>query len=247
MLSLPICRWLNIGQASFRCQRKDKFGFSMQAICDHKLRFYWAEVKWPGSASDFMAFVTSLLCMFLERNDVTKLLRDDMTLVGNNAYVKQIYMAVPLRGNQSGWGEGYNFSLSQIRITIERAFGVFVHRWAILRAPLTIPILKVPALVPCLIRLHNFCIDAKEMDIASTHDDDFSYLFDTVAFSNRQSNRRDSAVPLDSLDRPSDLLNCGRHFVDAEQFRTDRSLSNDTPMDRMLTRCEEMDIRRSIY
>jgi hypothetical protein len=85
-------------------------------------------------------------------NGVTKLLANGMTLVGDNVYVKKMYMAIPLRGQQSGWKDGYNFSISQIRITIERAFGVFVHRWSILRAPLTIPILKVPALVETLVR-----------------------------------------------------------------------------------------------
>jgi hypothetical protein len=136
----------------------------MQAICNHNLKFHWVNVKWPGSASDYKAWVTSGLCNLIENNPAKKLLAEGMTLVGDNAYVKRKYMAISLRGHQTGWKDGYNFSVSQIRITIERAFGVFVHRWAILRAPLSIPILKAPALVECLVRLHYFCIDCEELD-----------------------------------------------------------------------------------
>jgi hypothetical protein len=72
-------------------------------------------------------------------------LEDDMgmlikggTLVGDCAYVKKLFMATPLKGNLGGYEDGYNFCLSQLRITIKRAFGVLVHRWAILRAPLIV-------------------------------------------------------------------------------------------------------------
>jgi hypothetical protein len=52
-----------------------------------------------------------------------------------------------------------NFYLSQVRITIERTFGILVHRFGILRRPMSMSICKVPALVTCLMRLHNFYID----------------------------------------------------------------------------------------
>ena len=68
------------------------------------------------------------LCYLLENNAVTKLIIDGYTFVGDNAYVKKMYMATPLKGMRSGYEDGYNFYLSQLRITIERAFGVFVHR-----------------------------------------------------------------------------------------------------------------------
>jgi hypothetical protein len=250
MPPLSMCRFLNIGQSNFRCHRKDKFGFNMQAICDHNLKFYWVEVWWPGATSDYMAWATSWLCHALENNGVTKLLANGMTLVGDNAYVKKMYMAIPLRGQQSGWKDGYNFSISQIRITIERAFGVFVHRWSILRAPLTIPILKVPALVETLVRLHNFCIDESEMNDESMQDEDFTNVYQTVMLSRRLNQSSNSSiVQLDFLDRPSDLLmNCSNHFADAESFRLERSIREvETPMDRMLAMAERNDVRRNLY
>jgi hypothetical protein len=88
MPPLSVCWFLNVGQANFRCHRKDKFGFNMQAICDHNLKFYWVNVKWPGATSDCMAWMTSGLCNLPENTPTTKLLAAGMTLVGDNAYVK---------------------------------------------------------------------------------------------------------------------------------------------------------------
>ena len=156
-------------------------------------------------------------------------------------------MAIPLRGNHTGWKDGYNFSISQIRITIERAFGVFVHRWAILHAPLTVPIMKVPALVECLVRLHNFCIDYEELDIVTVSDKDFTHLHRTVELSNELYQVRDNVQQLDALDRPSELLNCSNHFIDAESYRYDRSIVGDTPMDVMLAIARDNDVRRTVY
>ena len=115
----------------------------MQAICDDKLRFVWVDINWPGCSSDFIAWCTSALCQKLENNPVTKTIIDGMTLVGDNAYVKTRHMAVPMKGVTDGYDDAYNFYLSQLRITIERTFGVFVHQWSILRAPLCFPITKI--------------------------------------------------------------------------------------------------------
>ena len=84
-------------------------------------------------------------------------------------------MSVPLKGIVGQYDDAYNFYCSQLRITIERAFGVLVHRWEILRRPLTCPLSKVGSLVMCLCRLHNFCIDAKDEDILQTSDNDATY------------------------------------------------------------------------
>ena len=151
MPPLHVCKYLSCGQTNFRCHRKDKFGLNMQAICDDELRFTWAEIKWPGASSDYLAWMTSWLCKMLEDNIVTKTIIDGFCIIGDNAYVKKKYMTVPLKGSPCGHEDGYNFYLSQLHITIERAFGVLVHRWLILRAPLVIPLQKVPALVESLL------------------------------------------------------------------------------------------------
>ena len=108
---------------------------NLQAICDHRLRFLWLDIRWPGSTSDYMAWVTSDLCHELETTD---LLLPGKCIVGDNAYIKR-YMSVPLKGIVGEYDDAYNFYVSQLRITIEQTFGELVHRWAILRRPLTCP------------------------------------------------------------------------------------------------------------
>ena len=53
-------------------------------------------------------------------------------------------MSVPLKGIVSEYDDAYNFYVSQLRITIERAFGVLVHMWAILRRAMNCPLKKLP-------------------------------------------------------------------------------------------------------
>ena len=58
----------------------------------------------------------------------------------------------------------------QLRINIERAFGVYVHRWAILRAPLVILSGKVGPLVMCICHLRNDCNDEQQIKIEEIED-----------------------------------------------------------------------------
>ena len=60
---------------------------NMQAICDDLLRFRWIDINWPGSSSDYMAWVTSSLYADLEDNEITRILAKGMTLLGDNAYI----------------------------------------------------------------------------------------------------------------------------------------------------------------
>ena len=99
----------------------------MQAICDHKLRFRWVDINWPGSCSDYMAWVTSSLHHALINNKETKIIIDGMTFVGDNAYIKKQFMAVPFKGKVSGYEDTYNFFHSALCITIECTFGILVH------------------------------------------------------------------------------------------------------------------------
>ena len=133
----------------------------MQAICDDELRFLFIDLCWPGATADYMAWVTSCLCLEIEvgLTSLNPKIKKGLTLVGDNAYVKTEYVAVPIKGAKTEVEDAYNFYQSQLRITIERAFGVLVHRWSILRGPLTIPLFKVVPVVQCLCKLHNYYIN----------------------------------------------------------------------------------------
>jgi hypothetical protein len=58
-----------------------------------------------------------------------------LALFGDNAYVNVDTMVTPYRNVRRGAKDDYNHFHS--RISIERAFGMLVHRWAILRSPLS--------------------------------------------------------------------------------------------------------------
>jgi hypothetical protein len=93
-------------------------------------------------------------------NEDSDVVLEGHSIIGDNAFVENMAMSTPIPGyNISEVEDAYNFYLSQLRITIERVFGILVHRWNIMRRPLTMSALKVPALVTCLMKLHNFCID----------------------------------------------------------------------------------------
>ena len=64
------------------------------------------------------------------------MLADDLCLFGDNAYLNSSFMATPYVNTSSGDRDAYNFYFSQLRIRIECAFGMFVHRWALLRSPM---------------------------------------------------------------------------------------------------------------
>ena len=102
------CEKAKCGEKHFLCSRKDKFGLNLQAICDDKLRFTWVDIRWPGSTSDYMAWMTSDLCGRLEDDD--GLLLEGKFIVRDNAYVKKRYMSVPHKGIVSQYDDAYNFT-----------------------------------------------------------------------------------------------------------------------------------------
>ena len=166
------CDKLKIGERMFHCYRKDKFGFLLMAGCDHDTKFRWADIRHPARTSDYLAWVSSNLGRELETDD-SDLILPDHSIAGDNAFVENMTMSTPIPGySVTDIEDAYNFYLSQLRITIERAFGILVHRWGILRRPLSMSILKVPAIVTCLMRLHNLCIDYDSRHTTSPLRDD---------------------------------------------------------------------------
>jgi len=138
---------------------------NVQAVCDARGRFLDMSVVFPGSSSDCLAFEGSSLFQRLEAG----LLDAGLCLFGDNAYINDVFMATPFSGVSGGTKDSYNFYHSQLRIRIECAFGMLVHRWSILRRaiPNNISIKKTVALTIAAAKLHNFCIDEKDMDVAA--------------------------------------------------------------------------------
>ena len=237
-------------EASFKCSRKDKFGLNMQAICDHKFRIRWIDLTWPGNSSDYMAWVTSDFYHDLNTNPWQHIL-PGMTILGDSAYIKSPFMSVPFKNFVTADKDAYNFYQSQLRITVEQTFGILVHRWAMLRGPLNVPLMAVPSLVMTLCRLHNFCIDIQDVinkdnrKDYKTDENDEIYLQHLVAISNSLKD-----IDMDTSDvvvvgdiGPAGLLDRGDHFNDCPHNRP-KIVAENYPMDTMLKPVENQGLLR---
>ena len=142
----------------FRSGHKKKIGLNCQALCDSSLRFLFVSVKSPGKTNDLKAYRMSKLY------DLIESLPEGYWCGGDNAYCNTEHLLVPFPGqNLSQRKDSFNYFLSQLRIRIENAFALLVRRWGILWRPLSVKLKNQPNLIMCLCKLHNFCIDEKEI------------------------------------------------------------------------------------
>ena len=83
-------------------------------------------------------------------------------LVGDAAYPSSNTLLTPIPTSPANMDfsadDSFNFYQSQLRITIERAFGVLVCRWGILWKPLRVKLASMPVVVRACLHLHNFCV-----------------------------------------------------------------------------------------
>ena len=200
------CKKVGVDSGKFYCGRKGKFGLKMQGVCDAWRHFTYISVQHPASASEYLAFVTSSLYQKLTEGTG---LPDSYCLYGDNAYVNETYMAVPFPNTSSGPKDAYNYYQSQVRINIECAFGVLTNRWHLLKSPLSanIPINRMNALVSCLCKIHNFCIDNGNATPPERYEHDVLTLMDFV-------NVNDGDGP-----HTIGLLGGGEHFADVPKER----------------------------
>eukprot|EP00808_Paulinella_micropora_P010168 g38690.t1 len=117
------------------------------------LRFRWADVRCAGSTHDQLAYTVSGL------DDMLKRLPLKHYLVGDNGYILHEYLLVPYKGKFirriDPYKDSFNFHLSQLRIHVERAFGMLTARWGILWKPITTSFAGTLAILTSCFRLHN--------------------------------------------------------------------------------------------
>ena len=203
---LTKCQKVCVDSGKFYCGIKGKYGLNMQAICNGHHRFTYVSVLHPASASDYLAFVTSSLYQQLTEGSG---LPEGYCLYGDNAYVSESYMAVPFPNISSGLRDAYNYYHSQVCINIECTFGVLTNQWHLLKSPLsaTISINWANALVSCLCKIHNFCIDNGNATSPECYEHDVLTLMDF-------GNVDDGNDPC-----PVGLLGGGEHFDDIPEVR----------------------------
>lgn len=144
-------------QRRFYNGNKKKHCLNMQAVCDANRRFLAVCCKHTGNTNDVDAFNTSNL------NTLNATLDFPYHWMGDAAYVGTETMMVPFSGVNLSVADPpkhwFNFWHSQLRITIECAFGMFVNRWGIFGKELRFSTKSVIRIVHACSRLHNYCID----------------------------------------------------------------------------------------
>ena len=216
--SKKVLKETKVGALKFFCGRKKKYGMNLQAICDSNRKFIDIEVRHPASTSDYLCFCT----LDILKNKLSKdgFLAPGLAIYGDNAYINTPFLVTPEKGVSTGPEDAYNFFQSQLRINIECAFGMLVHRWGCLRKalPVNLSIEKVTALILCLCTLHNFCIDERGIIIpASTAADNCSI---TTEGGMRVNNTGEKEFD-NSTNRVSELLDGGeiRHDIETRNER----------------------------
>ena len=150
-----------LGDGKFYCGRKKKYGLNCQVVSDANGRILDISITHGAATSDIIAFESSSLFARLEEGGV---LKEGLTLFGDNAYLNTNYMASPYP-NANGTRDAYNFYQSQVRIRVECCFGMLAMRWGILSMaiPQNTSMVKVIGMVNALAKLHNFCLNESNL------------------------------------------------------------------------------------
>ncbi|XP_042226263.1 putative nuclease HARBI1 [Homarus americanus] len=109
-----------------RC-RKNFFSINVIGVCDARMIFSNLVVSWPGSAHDSRIFTTSRFCESLQAREYRGL------LLGDSGYALHPYLLTPIHNPANEKQRKYNRSHIKTRTTIERTFGVWKKRFAVLQ------------------------------------------------------------------------------------------------------------------
>ena len=174
-----------------------RFGYNVQASCNANLRFIYFTVAGPGKTNDARVFRK----LTLLRQWLDSLKNTGYFIVGDNAYQLSNTLLIPFSGVDANDVDNdvYNFYLSQLRIRIEMSFGRLVSKWRIFRSDLysnngsakNIRIMRVGA------KLHNFVINADQLNFLNVDDNDFDTIQVTPLEDGPEGNRGYLPMPID--------------------------------------------------
>jgi hypothetical protein len=133
---------------------KKNYGINMQGVCDAQCRFIGFACNTPGSTNDYVAFRHSFFYGHWTE------LPSPFYYLGDCAYPLSEHCMTPYIGSGLVQAQdAFNFYHSQLRITIERCFGIFVNVFGIFHAPLKFDISTCCQIVEACVRIHNFRIN----------------------------------------------------------------------------------------
>jgi hypothetical protein len=157
-----------VNQLCYR-NRKGIWGMVIFAGCDHKCRFTMFSVKCPGSTNDSIAWeVTELFQAVVVRQRLPA----QYYFICDEAVSADECVLSPYGGRNIGpWRDSFNYHLSAMRQSIERAFGMLVKRFWIFSRPLQCDYGRWNFIALVCAKLHNLCIDFNIVDYTGVPED----------------------------------------------------------------------------
>ena len=140
----------------FYSDRYHFYGINVQAACDAKRRFIWFSAKVGAATNDSKAMA------FSSFSDKVRELPYGYWVAGDAAYKSFPGIITPYEKGCTEREDDFNFYLSQLRINIECAFGIFVRRFGVFWRPLLFPLDKITWIVQAAMIIHNMIIDARD-------------------------------------------------------------------------------------
>ncbi|XP_011309472.1 putative nuclease HARBI1 [Fopius arisanus] len=102
------------------------FSINVQGICNARLEFTNFLARWPGSTHDTGVVRHSRICHLLHQG-----VYRDAVLLGDSGYPDLPFLMRPLRNPQTAAEHLYNEAQIRTRNCIERCFGVWARRFAV--------------------------------------------------------------------------------------------------------------------
>lgn len=144
---------------------KGDYSIILQAVVDHRMRFWDINVGRAGKIHDARVFALSSLyqrgingTLFPNWTETFEDVEVPLVLLGDSAYPLLPWLMKPYPEGAGVTADqiNFNFKLSQARMTVERAFGRLKGRWRCLSKTCDAHITFVSRIVSACCVLHNF-------------------------------------------------------------------------------------------
>jgi hypothetical protein len=148
----------DVGNVKAYRNRKNCWGLIVFAGCDHRTKFLMLSAQCSGSTNDCVAWELTSLASYIRSGSFNS----HYSIVCDEALSCTEVILTPYGGQRLGIAkDSFNYHLSAMRQTIERAFGILVARWGIFWRPLQCAFDRQPLVINVAAKLHNLCIDFK--------------------------------------------------------------------------------------